>query len=153
MSLTTASPVEFLAPSFDGLFPLPLTPMEAFMVVDAGEDYSMMCDTELQFQGCVDRDAFDVALAVALDRNPLLGCLVGRDPAGTWVWTPTDRLPPVDWAPLGTPIAADYGHSIDLGARSDCGSGSARDRSSQTCCSSSITLAPMEWGFWVSAKT
>jgi hypothetical protein len=114
MSLTTASPVEVAAPNFAGLFPLPLTPMESFMVADAREDYPMMCDTELQFQGCIDREAFDVALAQAVARNPLLGCLIGRDQAGAMAWTPTYRLPQVDWAPHGTPIAGDYGRTIDL---------------------------------------
>ena len=114
MSLTTAPADASLAPSFAGVFPLPLTPMEEFMIADARDDYAMMCDTELAFEGTIDREAFEAALPLALARNPLLVSLVSRDAAGNHVWVPADRLPTVDWAPLGTPIGGDYGRTLDL---------------------------------------
>ncbi len=104
----------FACASFAGVFPLPLTPMELFMIADAREDFGMLCDLELKFEGTIDRPAFETALAIALARNPLLVSLIQRDAAGRWVWVPSGRVPAVDWAPLGTPIAGDYGQRIDL---------------------------------------
>ena len=40
--------------------------------------------------------------------------VVGRDPRLGQVWLPTDRIPPVDWAPLGTPLGDRYDAPIDL---------------------------------------
>jgi hypothetical protein len=114
MSLTTASQIDYDTPSFAGLFPLPLTPMEAFMVADGREGYAMTCDTELDFSGCIDREAFETALAVALARNPLLRSLVVRDSAGALSWTLTDHMPHIDWAPWGTPVAGQFGQTVDL---------------------------------------
>ncbi len=114
MSLTTAPQVEFETPSFAGIFPLALTPMEAFMVADGRENYPMLCDIELQFQGSIERGAFDTALELALARNPLLRSLVERGRGGAPVWVPTDRTPAVDWADWDTPIAGQYGQFIDL---------------------------------------
>jgi NRPS condensation-like uncharacterized protein len=97
----------------EGLFPLPLTPLEAFMFADTSPGYSMLCDCELQFTGEIDRGTFDRGLQFALERNPLLRSLVvTKGKASTWV--STERLPAVDWAPMGEPFHDYYDTHIDL---------------------------------------
>src|ERR1700730_7270105 len=90
--------------AFTRIFPLPLTTMESFMVADSRDEYPMMIDLELRFRGCIDRAAFDAALVFAIARNPLLTCLIEPTKKDSLTWIPTNRLPHVDWAPLGTPL-------------------------------------------------
>ncbi len=114
MSVAQAPTPSTLAPAWEGVFPLPLTPMEAFMLADGRAGYPMMCDIQLEFDGQLDRDLFTSALSMSLARNPLFRCLVARDPKLGQVWLPTDRMPPVDWAPLGTPLGDCYDAQLDL---------------------------------------
>ncbi len=108
---STQSPV--LEDAFASIFPLPLTTFEWFMVADNRADYPMMCDLEVQFQGSLDRSAFDAALKFAIARNPLMTARIERQRGG-WVWIATPRLPPLDWAPLGTPLDDSYAECVDL---------------------------------------
>lgn len=114
--MSVASPhfPPLVAESFAGIFPLPLTPFEAFMVTDTRPDSTMLCDMELQFRGAIDRTAFDAALAFALSRNPLFTCLVALDANGAMVWIPSESRPAVDWAPWGVPLDDSYGRFTDL---------------------------------------
>ncbi len=106
-----AIPVSMPIP--EGLFPLPLTPLEAFMFADTTPGYSMLCDCELQFSGEIDRATFDRGLQFALDRNPLLHSLVGvKGKESSWIVV--DRGPFVDWAPAGEPLHDCYDAHIDL---------------------------------------
>src|SRR5262249_20756615 len=107
-----AAAVELTIPQ--GIFPLPLTAFETFMIADAKPGYSMWCDCELQFSGEIERHAFDQALRFALDRNPLLHSLVVASGAAA-SWTPVDRLPIVDWGAMGEPLDDCYDSHIDLG--------------------------------------
>jgi hypothetical protein len=100
--------------AWDGVFPLPLTPMETFMMADGRPGYPMFADVQLAFDGVLDRDIFAAALAAALVRNPLFCCIVGRDPRLGLVWLQTDQTPDVDWSPLGTPLGDRYDATIDL---------------------------------------
>lgn len=102
--------------AFARIFPLPLSTMEWFMWADGRPDYPMMCDLELCFRGRIDRAAFDAGLAAAMDRAPLFRALVEPRRKGPPAWGLTDRMPPVDWAPLGTPWGEKYDTLIDLTA-------------------------------------
>jgi hypothetical protein len=110
-ALHSAPPLE---PSLAALFPLPLTTLEAFMVADTRPGYSMMCDVELEFQGVVDRAAFESALAFAVARNPLFACNVRRDVRGALAWVPSGRLPTIEWLPLDASLGDAYGALVDL---------------------------------------
>lgn len=103
-----------LAPSLEGIFPLPLTAFETLMFLDARPDYPMWADIEVQFQGRIDRAAFEAGLAFALPRNPLLTSLVAPAGKHAWQWVPSDQQPAIDWAPLGTPLGPTFGEYVDL---------------------------------------
>lgn len=113
MAVSTLSQTDSSALSFDGIFPLPLSAMELFMVADAREGYPMIVDLELRVKGCIERAAFDAGLAFALSRNPLFTCLI-EPVRGSLAWVPSNRLPQIDWAPLGTPLDPCYDSYVDL---------------------------------------
>jgi hypothetical protein len=114
MSVTQAQVSEPTAHNWDGVFPLPLTPMEAFLHLDGRAGYPMMTDIQLEFDGALDPSTFERALATAINRNPLYRCLVGHDSRLGRVWIPTDEVPSIDWAPLGTPLGEQYDSTVDL---------------------------------------
>jgi hypothetical protein len=96
------------------IFPLPLTTLESFMVADARAGYPMMCDIELEFDGLLRRDAFEVALGFALARNPLFSCRIERGANNGLVWVPADTTPLVQWIGMDTPLDDQYGATTDL---------------------------------------
>ena len=114
MSVAQARKLLPIDRAWEGVFPLPLTPMEAFLVADTQAGYPMMADIELQFGGGLDRDIFESALAAALARNPLFRSILGRDPQLGQVWLSTDEMPKIDWAPLGAPLDDQYDAPVDL---------------------------------------
>ncbi len=114
MSVAQALMPSSLDQAWEGVFPLPLTPMEAFLVADGRPGYTMMADIQLHFVGTLDRELFELALQDALVRNPLYRCLVARDPRLGQVWLPTTRMPSIDWAPHGTPLDERYDALVDL---------------------------------------
>lgn len=102
-------------PAFADIFPLPLTTFESLMLLDSRPDYPMMVDLEMRFDGAIDRQAFDAGLRFAIGRNPLMTSLVRREGKKKIpCWQPSEQLPQVDWAPLGTPIGDSYGQHVDL---------------------------------------
>jgi hypothetical protein len=114
MAVSALSQSNSIDSAFANIFPLPLTTMESFMVADSHVDYPMMVDLELKLKGSIDRAAFDAGLAFAIARNPLFTCLIEPTKQGTLAWVPTDRMPHVDWAPLGAPFDAGYDRLLDL---------------------------------------
>ncbi len=107
-----------LRQSMASVFPLPLTILESFMLADARADYPMMCDIELEFEGSLDRGAFESALAFALARNPLFTCRVETSRRGALHWVLTDQMPPVQWVSLDAPLDDSYGAMADLTSQS-----------------------------------
>jgi hypothetical protein len=117
MSIAQAPLPSSVDHAWEGVFPLPLTPMEAFLVADTRAGYPMMADIELHFGGALERDLFETALDAALARNPLFRSLLGRDPRLGQVWLPTAQMPLIDWAPLGAPLGERYDATLDLTAQ------------------------------------
>ena len=114
MSQVVASHETELETAFARMFPLPLTTIESFMFIDARPEYPMMCDLEMQFQGRIERAAFDAALAQAMARAPIFRSLVRPDEQGRLAWVLTEQQPPVDWAAWGESHGVDYDTLIDL---------------------------------------
>ena len=99
--------------SHPGLFPLPLTPFEIFMLTDDRPDYPMTFPCQLKFSGQMDREAFASALDEALSRHPLFCALVDRRSGPCWRLA--DGLKPrVDWDACGVPLRCPDGERIDL---------------------------------------
>lgn len=115
----TATTLDAAAATDATLFPLPLTPFEAFLTADDDADYPMVFYGELRFRGELDRQAFQQAVATASMRHPLLRSVVrGAGPSAAWhALAPDEAVAPIDWAARGMPIAAYDDGRIDLSRR------------------------------------
>ncbi len=96
------------------LFPLPLSPVESFMLADGRPQYPMMCDIEVHVQGTIERGPFEEALAFAIQRAPLFRSVVQKDKKLGLVWQLTDRTPEVEWDEFGVPYLNGYDQHVDL---------------------------------------
>lgn len=96
------------------LFPLPLSPVEKFMLADGRSQYPMMCDIEVHVQGTIERSSFEEALAFAVQRAPLFQSIVQKDKKLGLVWQLTDRMPEVEWDDFGVPCLTGYDTHVDL---------------------------------------
>ena len=61
-----------------GVLPLPLTAFEQYFVTDDRPGYRMTFVIDQTFDGEIDREAFEVGLSQASQRNPLLNALCER---------------------------------------------------------------------------
>ncbi len=113
MSLAAAPSLSVAKSDFDSVFPLPLTPIEAFMAIDAREGYSLAVDMELRFRGRIDRAAFERALAAAIQRNPLFVCRIEAGHGG-YAWVPSDAMPAIEWLVEGDELGDRYDAFVDL---------------------------------------
>ncbi|PQO44272.1 hypothetical protein [Blastopirellula marina] len=114
MSQVAEVPKSDIRSSMQNLFPLPLSPVEKFMVADGRPQYPMMCDVEARFQGTIERGPFEEALQFALERAPLFCSVIERDKKRGDVWMLTEKRPEVDWGVYGEPYAERYDELIDL---------------------------------------
>ncbi len=98
------------------LFPMYLAPVELFMELDDDPRYPMAFVIELELSGDIDRAAFDLALAEALARHPLLRALVQRRKKNQLCWVSAKGLAPyVDWRSDDFPLVCPNGtEAIDL---------------------------------------
>jgi hypothetical protein len=110
--------VASIGKSMASVFPLPLTILETFMLADSRAGYPMMCDIELEFEGRLDRAAFEAALAFALARNPLFTCRIEPGKRGQLQWVLTDEMPVVQWVSMDEPLDDTYGAMADLTSQS-----------------------------------
>ena len=67
------------------LFPLPLTPLEHFFVVDDSPSHPMLATVQLTFQGSLEVLKLEKAINQSLTRNPLLSSRITPS-AGSWQW-------------------------------------------------------------------
>ncbi len=111
------------------LFPLPLTPMEHFFVVDDSPTHPMLATVQLTFQGSLEVLKLEKALNQSLKRNPLLSSRITPG-AGSWQWVhdgnwkPTIRSlaespPIVDGRPEPLNLLQEPGMRVWLGSRDD----------------------------------
>ncbi len=71
--------------SYEGLFPLPLTSIEKFHLLDHRPQFPNNLLGSLTFEGQFDAEAFDRSLSHATRVQPLLGCIV-KDVEGRLCW-------------------------------------------------------------------
>jgi hypothetical protein len=101
------------------VFPLTLTPLEHYLLLDARPDYPMTIVGDLRFSGELRREEFERVVAAALARHPLLRAVVRVEKAQA-EWVALTTLPAVvDWADTATPIVPAGGGDFDL--RQTCG--------------------------------
>jgi hypothetical protein len=117
MSVAQSTPSVVKSDPIASVFPLPLSTMEAFMVMDSRPGYGMHCDLDLSFAGRIDRAAFEAGLAFALERNPLFRFTIARQQNGKLAWQDSGQSPSVQWISLDDPLDASYGATFDLMSR------------------------------------
>lgn len=84
------------------LFPLKLATFERYMLADDQTDYPMAFAIILDVTGDLCREPFEAALRSALDRHPLLSCLVRRVPFRGLFWVQDrDVSHKLDWQENG----------------------------------------------------
>src|SRR5262245_62070684 len=97
------------------LRPLFMNGFEEFLLADDRPGYSKTFALDLTIQGEIDRESFEVGLAQALARHPLLSALVKHR---GWLrprWIPAPHVrPQVYWGVLGDPLPEHAGDGIDI---------------------------------------
>lgn len=87
------------------LFPLPLVPMETYLLLDDSPAYPMTFPILLELDGEIVRQAFEDAVAHALTRHPLLTARVERS-RGRACWVSAEEFSPsITWRPSDAPVA------------------------------------------------
>jgi len=110
-SVRTARPLVHDAAS---LFPLPLTPFEAYMYLDGLAGNSMVFAIQLDVEGKLDFDALAAGVAFAARRHPLSRALVEASRLGRFAWRSADEAhPPIVFEGAGAPSPT-WNRSPDL---------------------------------------
>ncbi|MDB5345513.1 MAG: condensation domain protein [Schlesneria sp.] len=98
-----------------GLFPLPLSPFEQYMVQDDTNSYPMSFVLILKLNGNLNREAFEQSVDFALKRHPLLMSHVAQVRGKGLCWIPvTSPTPQVAWEEHGEPRKLPEQEKIDL---------------------------------------
>lgn len=85
------------------------------MRVDDRPAHPMTYVIQMDFSGCVDRPAFEAALAEGLARHPLLAAIVQPAKRNRPCWVlAKDPMPPIDWADESAPIECPGAEGIDI---------------------------------------
>src|SRR5688500_4281528 len=96
------------------LFPLRLTPFEAYMFLDRREDNWMLFLIQVQLEGRVDRAALQEAVAFAGARHPLSSATVTRGEWRRYYWTlDANQQPEILWTASGA-VPPAWHHPPDL---------------------------------------
>ncbi len=94
-------------------FPLPLTAFERYMVLDDRPRYPMTFQAEIEFDGVFQREVAETAMALALERHPLLRATV----SGSRAWRqplPTPEAARIRWLPWTEDTPAQAFERIDI---------------------------------------
>lgn len=103
------------ADSTDGVFPLPLSPFEQYMVQDDTDSYPMSFVLILKLNGSLKREEFEEAVDFALRRHPLLMSYVGQVRGKGLCWIPVETpAPKIEWEEHGRPRSLPEREKIDL---------------------------------------
>lgn len=99
----------------DGLFPLPLTPFERYMLTDHRPDYPMSFLLHFDFAGQLQRPAFEAALEETVARHPLLRARVEHSLRRGPCFVDASAEPPaLDWDQVGVPAWFMQSPAIDI---------------------------------------
>ena len=80
-----------------GIFPLPLTSMEQFHLLDDHPEYSNSTFAKFELEGAIDPVLAQQALELAVERHPILNARIqSKGRKRWWVWVPDFRLT-ADW--------------------------------------------------------
>ena len=97
------------------VLPLHLAPIDSFFLADDQPRYPMASIIQLSFEGCLDPDAFEFALASASARHPLTRAVIRPAKRGLPCWVADATIRPhIDYGPLGEPVALAGEERIDL---------------------------------------
>lgn len=100
------------------LFPLALSPMEQYMLLDDRPDQPMVFYFRLWFSGRLKREPFFEALRVVLVRHPFFCAVIESSPEGSDRWIAADNLEPaIDWTESEEPIDFARFAQLDLRKR------------------------------------
>ena len=88
--------------SLQQLFPLPLTSMERFHLLDNSDDAPNYIYCRLEFAGTIQAEHAEQALRSTIQRHPIMGSEIkNKDGKLAWHWNPELRKP-IDWQELAT---------------------------------------------------
>lgn len=79
------------------VFPLPLAPMEQYMIEDDGPTHPMTFYVRLHLVGQFDRQVFEQAVETAVGRHPLFQAVVHSKEWRTWWVAAENRCPEIRW--------------------------------------------------------
>ena len=97
------------------VLPLHLAPIDEFFRQDDRPDYPMAFTSHLTFSGEIQREPFESALAVALERHPLLQALTKPAKGGKLCWVAArDLSPKIVWGQVGDAFEFESAEKIDL---------------------------------------
>src|SRR4051812_29827861 len=98
-----------------GVFPLPLSPFEQYMVQDNTDSYPMSFVLILKLNGNLNREAFAQSVDFALKRHPLLMSRVGKVEGNGLCWIPVESpTPQIVWEDDGQPLKVPEQEKINL---------------------------------------
>jgi hypothetical protein len=96
---------------FQDIFPLPLTPFEEYMFLDANRGYPMVVPVTLVFKGNVNFELLSAAFDEAMLHEPLFNAVVQHE-RHQLCWVDSGQLPSLEFV-TENPIAPDSNHGID----------------------------------------
>jgi hypothetical protein len=96
---------------FRGIFPLPLTPFEEYMFLDANRGYPMVVPVTLVFKGDVNFELLSVAFDETVSREPLFHAVIQRDHRQLF-WVDSGKTPRLEFV-TENPIAPNCDRGID----------------------------------------
>ena len=75
----------------EGVFPLPLSPFERYMVLDDSDAYPMSIVLIARLKGDLRRAVFEESVEFALRRHPLLMSKISKVRGLGWCWIPVEE--------------------------------------------------------------
>lgn len=94
-------------------WPLRMTPLELYMLLDDRPQHPMLCDHYYDLSGHLDRSAFEDALQEVVARHPLFTARYDLED-GYWWKDPGGFFPPLSWNDHSASRPAHWGRRFDL---------------------------------------